>query len=67
MTKLLYLTLVASCICAVSSCNTFIGLGRDVQSLGSGMVNSGHGRAWNEDSSQTAAPAQTPAPTTPAR
>lgn len=32
---------------AVSSCNTFIGMGRDIQSLGAGMQNTGHGKRWD--------------------
>ncbi len=31
----------------LSSCNTFIGMGRDFQQLGSGLENSGNLRSWN--------------------
>ena len=49
-----YLIVLAAAACASSSCNTFIGAGRDIQTLGSGMQNKGHGREWNGQ----AAPAQ---------
>ncbi|MBT8038135.1 MAG: hypothetical protein KJO21_11370 [Verrucomicrobiae bacterium] len=32
---------------AVSSCNTFIGVGRDFQRLGTGIQNTGHGKTWD--------------------
>jgi len=54
MKKSFYLIVLAAA-CALSSCNTFIGMGRDIQSVGSGMQNTGHGRSWNGE----AAPAQT--------
>jgi predicted small secreted protein len=43
MTKSLRILAIATTVCSLSSCNTFIGMGRDFQSLGNGMVNKGHG------------------------
>jgi len=59
MKKSFYLIVLVAAACASSSCNTFIGAGRDIQTLGSGMQNKGHGKDWN---GQTA-----PAPNAPAR
>jgi|TARA_B110000908_G_scaffold172180_1_gene238180 predicted small secreted protein len=47
MKKFFYMIVLAAAACASSSCNTFIGAGRDIQTLGSGMENKGHGRDWN--------------------
>ncbi len=32
---------------AVSSCNTFIGMGRDIERLGEGMQNKADGKTWS--------------------
>lgn len=46
MTKL-YAFLALAAVVTLSSCNTAIGLGRDLRLLGTGMENKAHGRTWN--------------------
>lgn len=31
----------------LSSCNTYIGMGRDIQKLGEGIQNTGYGSGWS--------------------
>ena len=62
MKKSFCLILLSVAALAVSSCNTFIGAGRDIQSVGAGMQNKAEGRNWD---GQTHAPA--PAARPPAR
>ena len=57
MKQSLYLVLLASAAFTVSSCNTFIGMGRDIEMLGSGMQNKAQGKAGDSsqnDSAQSA-------------
>lgn len=39
-------SLLLACL-GLTSCNTAIGFGRDLRSLGEGMENSAYGRDWN--------------------
>tara|TARA_Y100000385_G_scaffold288167_1_gene354089 strand:+ start:1072 stop:1290 length:219 start_codon:yes stop_codon:yes gene_type:complete len=55
MTKSIYIIILVAGALGLSSCNTFIGLGRDVQSLGGTMVNAGNKRGGQA----VEAPAQT--------
>jgi len=32
---------------SLASCNTFIGMGRDIQQLGRGFENKGYGKTWD--------------------
>lgn len=47
MNKPSYFALLTIASLALSSCNTFIGAGRDLQKLGSGMENKGTTGDWN--------------------
>ena len=40
------LLLLATLLC-LSSCNTFIGVGRDIERLGEGMQNKADGKSWS--------------------
>ena len=53
-----YLILLAAGAVAFSSCNTFIGMGRDIQSMGAGMQNTGHGKTWDGQQKQAPQAAQ---------
>ena len=44
----------AGTVLVISSCNTFIGVGRDFESLGTGMQNKAYGKKWNDQGSTTA-------------
>lgn len=46
MKKLLAFVTLAAAL-TLSSCNTAIGLGRDLRQLGTGMENKFHGRTWD--------------------
>ena len=46
MKKLLALLSLAGIVC-LSSCNTAIGMGRDIREVGQGLDNKAHGRDWN--------------------
>ncbi|MGB0993961.1 MAG: hypothetical protein ACPG32_16015 [Akkermansiaceae bacterium] len=59
MKKLASLLFAIVSLCAIPSCNTFIGMGQDIQSLGKGMENKGHGQTWDGR-----APAPSTAPST---
>ncbi len=53
MEKPLLLVVLAVSAFALNSCNTFIGIGHDIEGLGKGMVNKGNG----ESRGKSAAPA----------
>lgn len=53
MKKSCYLLALASVSFVLGSCNTFIGMGRDIQKLGTGMQNKGYGRSWDGSQQQT--------------
>lgn len=46
MHKCLILAVLAAVV-SLSSCNTAIGLGRDMRQFGTGLENKAHGRAWD--------------------
>lgn len=46
MRTLALASLLAACL-ALASCNTAIGFGRDIRSLGEGMENTAYGRTWD--------------------
>jgi len=50
MRKWLLMVLLAGC-CGLVSCNTFIGMARDVRSAGEGMENAARGRDFNDQGS----------------
>jgi len=60
-----YLIVLAVAAFFVSSCNTFIGAARDIQSLGAGMQNTAQGRTW--DGQPKPAPQQTATDPQPAQ
>lgn len=41
------LVLGIAVILCLGSCNTIIGMGRDIKQLGDGMENTAHGRKWD--------------------
>jgi predicted small secreted protein len=45
----------------LSSCNTFIGIGRDIENLGNGMQNKAEGKTWSGQTKAPAEPAAYPA------
>lgn len=47
MKKSSYLIVLAAASFALGSCNTFIGMGRDIQGLGRGMQNKGTTGSWD--------------------
>jgi predicted small secreted protein len=47
-------------VAGISSCNTAIGLGRDLRILGTGMENKAHGRTFNDGSGGGSVPAPDP-------
>ena len=53
------LIFLAAAALLVSSCNTFIGMGRDIESVGVGMQNTSEGKTWygNQKQDPQAAPA----------
>lgn len=56
--KVLILSLSAVGLITTTSCNTMIGMGRDLQQVGRGFENKGNGRAWKgEQQQQPGAPA----------
>ena len=55
-----YLILLTGAALAVSSCNTFIGMGRDIEMLGSGMQTKAKGKG--SDGSQVESVQSAPAP-----
>ena len=55
-----YLIVSLIALFCLSSCNTFIGLTRDIQTLGGGLENKAHGKTW-----QGNAPANAPASVAP--
>ena len=57
MKKSFYLIILGVSALAMGSCNTFIGMGKDIQSLGSGMQNSAYRK-----SGTVPPPAQTATP-----
>lgn len=67
MKKSFFLLSLASFAFIFGSCNTFIGMGRDIQSLGKGMVNKGHGQTWQGGQPAQSAPAAPAAPAPAAR
>jgi predicted small secreted protein len=56
MKKLGVFLMLVVTVLSVSSCNTYIGLGRDIQKLGQGIQNTGYGKNW----SSTPAPVPQP-------
>jgi predicted small secreted protein len=44
--KALILSTAALATLALSSCNTFVGIGRDFKSLGQGVENKAYGNTW---------------------
>lgn len=62
--KALLLGSAALAFLASSSCNTFVGMGRDFKSLGTGVENKAYGKTWKGEqraqSSQQNANAQQP-------
>jgi predicted small secreted protein len=55
--------LLAATALVTSSCNTFIGFGRDIEGLGSGMQNKAHGKDWASEGGTNVQPAPAPAQT----
>lgn len=47
MKKICSFALATLTLFALSSCNTFIGMGRDIESLGEGMQNKADGKTWS--------------------
>ncbi|MGJ8674203.1 hypothetical protein [Rubritalea sp.] len=45
--KALFLSTAALTFIGLSSCNTFVGVGRDFKSLGQGVENKAYGNTWN--------------------
>ncbi|MDG1357308.1 MAG: entericidin [Akkermansiaceae bacterium] len=58
MKKICSSLLLLVSLLSLSSCNTFIGLGRDIERLGEGMQNKADGKTWSGNQSQ--APADSP-------
>jgi predicted small secreted protein len=60
--KRITLVLAAAVLTAAgfSSCNTTIGLSRDLRSLGTGLENKAQGRTWRGDESAGLVPAPNP-------
>ncbi|MEO1858243.1 MAG: hypothetical protein ABGY95_12880 [Rubritalea sp.] len=44
--KFSVLLLASAATLTLNSCNTFVGLGRDVKSLGTGVENKAYGKTW---------------------
>lgn len=42
-----YIVLLTIPVLALSSCNTVVGLGRDIKSVGDGVENKAYGKQWN--------------------
>jgi len=55
MNKFSYLALLTIASFALSSCNTFIGAGRDLKGLGTGIENQGTTGTWNGTGAPTTA------------
>lgn len=49
-------------VVTLSSCNTYIGLGKDLQKLGEGMENTGYGTGWKGDKPSPYRPEEEPQP-----
>ncbi|NWK57478.1 entericidin A/B family lipoprotein [Verrucomicrobiaceae bacterium N1E253] len=47
MKKLFLLMALSVGVGSLSSCNTYIGMGRDIQKLGEGIQNTGYGTGWS--------------------
>jgi predicted small secreted protein len=47
-----YAFLSLATLISLSSCNTMIGVGRDMRLLGQGMEHKAHGRTWDGDQQQ---------------
>ena len=58
------LLLISATAITLSSCNTFVGFGRDVKSLGTGMENTAYGKKWSgeERAQKSQQPAVQPQP-----
>ncbi|PQJ28433.1 hypothetical protein [Rubritalea profundi] len=56
------LLLASAAALTLNSCNTFVGVGRDFKSLGSGVENTAYGKTWKgEPRTQNSKPQQQPA------
>ena len=58
MKKFFPFTVLAAVVLSLNACNTYIGLGRDIQGLGEGIQNTGYGKGWKGEQYQ---PDQEPA------
>ena len=47
MKKICTALLLLVSLLSLSSCNTFIGVGRDIEKLGEGMQNKAEGKTWS--------------------
>jgi predicted small secreted protein len=47
MKKICTALLLLGSLLSLSSCNTFIGVGRDIEKLGEGMQNKADGKTWS--------------------
>ncbi len=48
--KLCILLLAATAAFTLNSCNTFVGIGRDLKSFGIGVENKAYGKTWKGES-----------------
>jgi len=65
MKKLFVCLALSLVVLPLSSCNTYIGMGRDIQKLGQGIQNTGYGTGWdgNQQSAQQPPAQQAPVKT----
>ena len=62
MRKMAHFLMLSSAAALLSSCNTFIGMGRDIENLGVGMQNTSEGKTWYGEPRKKPQPAPTPSP-----
>ncbi len=58
MKKIRSILFILVSLFSLSSCNTFIGFGRDIERLGEGMQNKADGKTWSGNESHV--PADSP-------
>lgn len=58
MNKICSALLLFVSLLSLSSCNTFIGMGRDIERLGEGMQNKADGKTWSGNEARV--PADSP-------